>query len=152
MTSFPPLATLVPHRGRMLLVTGIVEHTADETTCAVEIPADSIAVKSGGHVVRWVALELMAQTVAVHAGLSARLRNEPVKLGFLIGSRQVDFHGQLRVGQSLVATARHVWGQASLGSFGCSVRDRITGTVLAEGKLSVALSDAAWLFARKGEE
>lgn len=141
MTSFPPLEAVMPHRRRMLLVAGIVAHTPDETTCAVEISPTSIVVTADGRVERWAALEFMAQTIAAHAGLGAWQRNEPVKVGFLIGSRRVDFHGPLRVGQSLVATARHLWGQANLGLFACSLRDRATDAVLAEGQLSVALAD-----------
>jgi predicted hotdog family 3-hydroxylacyl-ACP dehydratase len=127
----------------MLLVGDILDHTPEATTCAVEIAADSVTVRSQGRVARWAALEFMAQTVAVHAGLSAWEKGEPVKLGFLIGSRRVDFHGALRVGHALTATARHVWGQASLGLFACSLHERATGQLLAEGQLSVALSETA---------
>jgi predicted hotdog family 3-hydroxylacyl-ACP dehydratase len=146
MTPFPPLETLVPHRGRMLLVSAILDHSPDETTCAIEIPADSFVAASDGTVPPWTALEYMAQTVAVHAGLTAWQRGEPVKLGFLIGSRRVEFHAPPRVGQSLGATVRRVWGEAALGLFACSLRDRTTGRVLAKGQLSVALSDAAGHF------
>ena len=85
MTGLPPLEALVSHRGRMLLLSGIIGHTRDETICSAEITAKSILVASDGSVARWSALELMAQTIAVHVGLMAWRRNEPVRLGFLIG-------------------------------------------------------------------
>lgn len=151
MTTFPPIESLVLHRGTMLLVSAILEHEADLTTCSGEIARDSVVVK-GGRVGRWVAIEYMAQTIAVHAGLSAWERNEPVKLGFLIGSRRVEFRRALHVGQAVAATARRVWGQANLGLFACTLRDRVTGDVIAEGELSVALSDAATVFGRRSAE
>jgi predicted hotdog family 3-hydroxylacyl-ACP dehydratase len=126
----------------MLLLDAIVAHGPDETTCAARASADSVMVKPGGRLPRWMALEYMAQTVAVHAGLCAWARREPIRLGFLIGSRRVDFHDAPRPGRSLLASARRIWGQASLGVFACWLRERDTGELLAEGQLSVSLSDA----------
>src|SRR5688500_8139460 len=138
MNSFPPLEILVPHRGRMLLLDGTLAHSPDETTCAAEILADAIVVRRDGTVSRWAALEYLAQTVAVHAGLAAWSRGEPVKLGFLIGSRRVEFHEPLALGRPLAVTARRLWGQASLGLFGCTLRDRTTDVVFVEGEIGSA--------------
>lgn len=146
MTAFPPLEALIPHRGRMLLVGGVLAHSPEETTCWLEVAVDSIVAGSDGRVGRWIALEYMAQTIAVHAGLSAWHRNESTRLGFLLGSRRVDLHSPLRVGQSLAATARYLWGQVGLGLFACTLRDRRTGAILGEGQLSVALADTAGRF------
>jgi predicted hotdog family 3-hydroxylacyl-ACP dehydratase len=142
MTAYPPLAALIPHRGRLLLVDTVLAHAPEETTCAIHIAPDAITVRRDGTVSRWAALEYLAQTVAVHAGLAAWSRGEPVKIGFLIGSKRVDFHEALPVGRPLCATVRRVWGQASLGLFACALRDRATDAVLVEGELTVALADA----------
>lgn len=148
MTSYPPLDALLPHRGRMLLVDGILAHAGDETTCAVHIAPDAITVRRDGTVSRWAALEYLAQTIAVHAGLTAWSRGEPAKLGFLIGGRRVDFHASPPVGRPLAATVRRAWGQASLGLFECALRDRATDAVLVEGELMVALADTMDRFGR----
>jgi predicted hotdog family 3-hydroxylacyl-ACP dehydratase len=142
MTAFPPLDALVPHRGRMLLIDAVLAHAPDTTTCGARIAPDSIVVRRDGTVARWAALEYLAQTVAVHAGLSAWARGEPPKLGFLIGSKRVEFHRAPPVGRPLCIVVRRVWGQASLGLFECALRDRDADAVLAEGELTVALADA----------
>jgi predicted hotdog family 3-hydroxylacyl-ACP dehydratase len=61
-------------------------------------------------------------------------------VGFLIGSRRVLFHAAgFAPGQALTVTAKHLRGDSGLASFACSVYDADTGTVLAEGTLSVYL-------------
>jgi predicted hotdog family 3-hydroxylacyl-ACP dehydratase len=145
VSAFPPVETLVPHRGRMLLVSRVEAHTPTETTCRIDIAADGIAVNEDGSVSAWVALEYMAQTIAAHAGLTAWRLDEPVRLGFLIGSRRVDFAGGMRAGQSLLATVRHVWGATELAAFDCVLHDAATGALVARGQLSVAVAEAARL-------
>jgi predicted hotdog family 3-hydroxylacyl-ACP dehydratase len=145
VSAFPPLEALVPHRGRMLLVSRIEAHAPEETTCGIDVGAGSLVVNEDGSVSAWVALEYMAQTIAVHAGLTAWSRAEPVRLGFLIGSRRVDFTTAMRVGQSLRATVRHVWGAAELAAFECVLHDVVTGALVARGQLSVAVAEASRL-------
>jgi len=145
VSAFPPLEALVPHRGRMLLVSRIEAHAPEETTCGIDVGADSLVVNEDGSVSAWVALEYMAQTIAVHAGLTAWSRDEPVRLGFLIGSRRVDFTTAMRGGQSLRATVRHVWGAAELAAFECVLHDVVTGALVARGQLSVAVAEASRL-------
>jgi predicted hotdog family 3-hydroxylacyl-ACP dehydratase len=141
----PPLEALVPHRGRMLLVSAVVEHAAKQTCCRVDIAGDSVVVNDDGSVSPWVALEYMAQAVAVHAGLTAWSAGQPVRLGFLIGARHVEIAGAMRAGQSLLATVCHVWGEADLAAFECTLREAAGGALVARGQLSVAVADAARL-------
>jgi predicted hotdog family 3-hydroxylacyl-ACP dehydratase len=147
MSAFPPLEALIPHRGRMRLVSAIVSHAALETCCRIDIADTSVVVQDDGSVSPCVALEYMAQTIAVHAGLTAVAAGKPVRLGFLIGARRVELEGSLRAGQSLLATVRHVWGEADLAAFDCELREAVTGAPVARGQLSVAVADAARLSA-----
>jgi predicted hotdog family 3-hydroxylacyl-ACP dehydratase len=126
----------------MLLLDRIVSHTPDGTICTARITERAAVVGADGRVGRWAALEYMAQTVAVHAGLSAWKRNEAVRVGFLIGVRSADFHGSLHIGQVLIGAARHIWGEHNAGAFSCSLRDDVTGAVLAEGQLSVMYAES----------
>lgn len=138
-----PVAELLPHRAPMILLDAILEHTADRTVCVVTIGDDALFREPGGLVPAWVGLEHMAQCVAAHAGLRARAAGDPPPVGFLIGSRRVLFHAAgFAPGQALTVTATHLCGDSGLtglGSFACSVHDAGTGTVLAEGTLSVYL-------------
>jgi predicted hotdog family 3-hydroxylacyl-ACP dehydratase len=126
----------------MCLLASILDHSVTQTVCRVEIGPDSLFVQADGGVPAWVGLEYMAQCVAAHGGLLARARGEPVKVGFLIGCRRLEFLTPgYRVGQSLIAVARHVWGQGELASFACRLADARGGAVLVEGQLSVVLPD-----------
>lgn len=88
-----------------------------------------------------VMMELMAQTAGVFAGFQARERGEPVRIGFLVGVRDMDIaRDWIDVGTQLVVEARRVWGDAALGHFQCTVRDR--GEVLARASLSVVRENA----------
>jgi predicted hotdog family 3-hydroxylacyl-ACP dehydratase len=94
----------------------------------------------------------MAQCVAAHSGLEARAAGQPVRIGLLIGCRRLMLRTPgFPVGQGLEVAAQRVWGDATLGSFRCTVRDGASGAVLAEGTLSVVLpEDVEMLQGRPG--
>jgi predicted hotdog family 3-hydroxylacyl-ACP dehydratase len=135
MTDLPPIAELVPHKQPMLLLDRVVSYSGDVVTCEVQIRPDSPFMSEGG-VPAIVGVEYMAQCVAVYAGLSARAKGEPVRIGFLLGSRTVRIDADLFApGDRLLIEARWVWGEDALGSFACQVkRDDV---VLLEGNLTV---------------
>jgi len=148
---FPPIAEVLPHAGRMVLLARILDHAEGFTTCGVEIMADSPFLDPDGAIPPWVGLEYMTQCIAAHAGLRARARGEPIKPGFFIGSRRVDFRTDgFRVGQTLSVTANHVWGDKELASFACVLRDRLTHAVLVEGTLKVFLPPTVSALIRGG--
>ena len=62
----------------------------DESLCAeVRVRADSLFLVDGA-VGGWVGLEYMAQAIGAFAGYSARLRGEPVRIGYLLGTRHYE--------------------------------------------------------------
>jgi predicted hotdog family 3-hydroxylacyl-ACP dehydratase len=125
----------------MVLLTRVVDHAEDHTTCLVALAADSPFCGPDGAVPAWVALEYMAQCVAAHAGLQARAQGEPIRIGLLLGSRGIDIRTPaFAVGQVLEVHARRRWAGRELGSFACRIVDRADGTVLVEGTLSVLLA------------
>src|SRR5436309_13218736 len=90
--TYPGIEEVLPQAGRMVLLTRIVGHSQERTTCAVEISTTSPFYDGQGGVPAWVALEYMAQCVAAHGGLRARAAGDPVTIGFLLGSRFVALH------------------------------------------------------------
>lgn len=143
----PRVADVLPHTGSMVLLTRILHHTEDRTSCAVEITDASLFCESDRGVPAWVGIEYMAQCIAAHGGLRARVSGEPVKAGFLLGSRSVELHtARFYPGQTLVVDATHVWGQRELFSFACSVKDVETGSTLMEGQLTVLRADTLEAF------
>ena len=136
---FPPIRELLPHRGKMLLLDEVVDAGPASVTCRVHIRSSSSFVEAG-RVPGLVALEYMAQTVGAYAGLRAREQGGPVRIGYLLGSRDVQLSGRdFLVGDDLVVEAHHVFGDEAIGAFDCKVTR--LGTVEASGRLNVYLAD-----------
>jgi 3-oxoacyl-[acyl-carrier-protein] synthase-1 len=142
--AYPAVREVVPHAGRMVLLSEVVDDDPDQTACRVEVGEDAFLREPGGLVPAWVGVEYMAQCVAAHAGLRARARGEPVEIGFLLGSRRLDIYTSgFAPGQVLEVRARRQWGDRQLGSFACTLRDAVAGTLLVEGHLTVYLAPGA---------
>lgn len=147
--SLPDIRELVPHSGRMMLLERLLAVEPDGLTAEVVIRDDSMFVSATG-VGAWVGIEYMAQAVAALAGFEARQRGEPVKLGFLLGTRRYTCNQpEFALGSSLrVKVKRELQGENGLASFAC----RIDGEgVEAEATLTVFQPDNAEEFLRGNE-
>lgn len=122
LVTYPAIATLVPHSGAMLLLDRVVAADAEMLCAEVTIRADS-QFCDGLEVGAWVGIEYMAQAIAAHAGYCAQLRGEPVKVGFLLGSRRYQSAVPgFAVGAVLtVRVQRALQGDNGLGAFDCSI-------------------------------
>jgi predicted hotdog family 3-hydroxylacyl-ACP dehydratase len=139
---YPPVEELLPHTGRMVLLTAVVAHSRDATACVVDIRPDSAFLNAEGSVPPWVGVEYMAQCIAAHGGLRAKAAGEPIKAGFLLGSRSIEVRCTgFPPGQRLKATARHLWGESGYFSFECTLIDARTGAVLMAGNFNVLRLD-----------
>jgi predicted hotdog family 3-hydroxylacyl-ACP dehydratase len=119
----------------MLLLDEVVSYESDRVTCEVRIRPDSTFIE-GGQVPAVVGIEYMAQTVAAFAGLSARDKGQPARIGFLLGCRDLTITTDgFEVGQRLIVEARRTWGDADLGSFVCKVERE--GEIVLQGVLTV---------------
>ena len=93
---WPPPAELLPHRPPMLLLRAVLSHSPDETCCEGWFEA-SFAQLCGGEVPIAFALELIAQTAAVHHGLSELARGAGLARatrGLLLGSRRLELQAR----------------------------------------------------------
>jgi predicted hotdog family 3-hydroxylacyl-ACP dehydratase len=131
----PPLTELVPHRAPMLLLDEVCGYDDISVECLVVLRDDSPFVERG-KVRATLALEYLAQCIAVWTGLQGRARGEPVRIGYLVGSRELAFAvDHFRVGDELRLKASRVGGDSTLGVFACSVLRG--GDTLASGTLNV---------------
>jgi predicted hotdog family 3-hydroxylacyl-ACP dehydratase len=80
------LQTLIPHRGKMLLLDRIIEYDIEGSMRAeYDITKDCLFYDStAGGVPAWAGFELMAQTISALAGIRSRERGETPKFGFII--------------------------------------------------------------------
>ena len=124
MTALPPIAELVPHTGRMSLLDELLAFDGSRVTCRVTLRPESTFVEAG-EVEAVVALEYMAQAVAVFAGMKGRADGNPVRIGYLLGTRELLLRAdRFTVGDELMVEAVHVWGEDQLGVFDCKVSRR----------------------------
>ncbi len=131
---------ILPHRPPMILLDEVLSREGERIVCALTLRDGSPFVNEG-RLQAVVTLEYMAQCAAAFAGLLARERGEGVRKGFLVAVREMDLaRDWIAVGARLVVDAERVWGDATLGHFKCSVRERCD--VFARAALSVVREDA----------
>jgi predicted hotdog family 3-hydroxylacyl-ACP dehydratase len=133
----PAVADVLPHTGSAVLLDVVLEHNTKVTVCAADPARATAYALSDGTIPAWVGLELLAQGVAAHAGLEARVRGEPPSLGLFLGSRRIVIHADaLPSGRRLLVRVEHRLGREGPVSFACSLIDADTLVPLMEGHLT----------------
>src|SRR5262245_53157601 len=84
MTAFPPIVEVVPRRPPMLLLDRVLSYDGERVVSELVLRPDS-PFAEGDEVPAIVGIEYMAQTIAAGAGLSARDKGQPARVGFLLG-------------------------------------------------------------------
>lgn len=83
-----------------------------------------------------VALEYMAQTMALCVGLLRRRKGLPPQIGFVLGSRRLDVRiPAFRSGARYCVRVACTFQDEEFGSFDCSIREA-SGRVVASGALT----------------
>ena len=122
--SIADIRLLLPHSGPMVLLDRVIA-AGEESLCAeVRIRPDSLFCHAGG-VGAWVGLEYMAQAIGAYAGYSAKLRAEPIRIGFLLGTRHYECSKPLfAIGSVLKVYAKRIFqSDNGLASFECHIDD-----------------------------
>jgi len=124
MTALPTPAQLLPHTTPMVLVDEVTELSDKRATCRLTLRPDSMFVE-GGQVPGLVCIEYMAQAIGLYVGKKSLDRGEPIRIGFLLGTREMSVDvDHFDVGDELTLTAEHLFGEDTLGSFRCTVERR----------------------------
>ncbi len=125
---------VLPHACEMRLLDEICAYGDDWLEAAVTIRADTQFGDAGG-VPSWVGIEYMAQAIAAFAGIEQLQKNQPVKIGLLIGTRSYDAQvPRFTVGSRLTIRAKVVLrDETDLVVFDCGIEDG--GRMLAQGQI-----------------
>ncbi len=120
----PDIRSLLPHAGPMVLLDRVISANEESLRAEVRIRSDSLFCDATG-VGAWVGIEYMAQAIGAWAGYTGQLRGEPVKLGFLLGTRRYECSRPIfALGSVLqVCIQRLFQNENGLGSFACSIDD-----------------------------
>ena len=132
----PNIADVVPHAGRMSLLTHIVSVDAESLHAQMRIGEHDLfldAMGPGSGVGGWVGIEYMAQAVAAWAGA----QQGEGKIGFLLGSRRYQCMRSNFASAELldVFVRREFQADNGLGQFDCRIE--IAGETVASAKLTV---------------
>jgi predicted hotdog family 3-hydroxylacyl-ACP dehydratase len=149
--SIPDIRLLLPHSGPMVLLDRVIRADEESLCAEVRIRPDSLFCAQGG-VGAWIGLEYMAQAIGAYAGYTGLLRGEPVKIGFLLGTRRYECSRPLfTVGSLLkVCVKRVVQIDNGLASFDCRIDDdhgslaNANVTVFQPADASAALTGAGY--------
>jgi predicted hotdog family 3-hydroxylacyl-ACP dehydratase len=103
--------SLIPHRGRMLLV-GKIIHLDGESATTLSIAHRSWPLFKEGTINPLVMVELVAQTAGVHNGMKRlQIRGEGSETrGWLVGIKKAVFHvSSILIGTRITTTARNAF-------------------------------------------
>jgi predicted hotdog family 3-hydroxylacyl-ACP dehydratase len=116
-----PLAELLPHAGDMILIDHVLAFDEEQIQTRTQVRPGGLFNRADGSLPAWVGVELMAQSVAAYAGCQAREHDQPVQLGFLLGTRKFECNVEhFPVGSELTIHAlRSLQDDNGMGVFEC---------------------------------
>ena len=131
-----PIAKLIPHAGEMILLDALLEHSPEHVRCRRVVPAVGLLHDADGRLPAWAGVELMAQAIAAWAGCRGKTSGEPVRLGFLLGTRHYTCNvAAFAPGTELVVEARREFAdETGMGVFACRIE---APDVVASARLTV---------------
>ena len=145
-----PIGELLPHGAAMTLIDRLVSYDTARSV-ATAVVTESNPFFDGAGVPAWTGLEYMAQTIAAHAGLAARLRGERPAVGFLLGTRAYSSRvSAFPIGATLTIEVAPQAVDAGFAAFDCSIAmERVVATAVVSTYVPSA-AELARLLERSG--
>jgi predicted hotdog family 3-hydroxylacyl-ACP dehydratase len=116
------VAELIPHSGKMVLLDRII--SCDDNSLLAELVVRNDCLLGNDKAVpAWAGIEYMAQAVAAYAGVMAKRAGEPIKLGFLLGTRRYTSNvAEFKTGSTLTVRVEKIMQNDNLGAFECMIQ------------------------------
>jgi predicted hotdog family 3-hydroxylacyl-ACP dehydratase len=138
------LAPFLPHSHAMLLLERVTEYGAEHIIAESDIGPHQPFFEAG-RVPAYLAIEIMAQSIAAWSGLRRGDPDSPPPLGYLLGTRNFHSgHSHFHDGETLVVHSRRMMEFDGLASFSCSLSVMREGRIesdVAQANISVYSSD-----------
>jgi predicted hotdog family 3-hydroxylacyl-ACP dehydratase len=131
-----PIERLLPHAAPMILIDKVVGWSETELMAEVTVRANSMFLRPGRGVPAHVAIEWMAQSCGALTGVQALESGEPVRIGFLLGTR--NFSASVPwfpLGSILQVTVSATFRDQETAVLDCTVAE--AATVRAQARLTV---------------
>jgi len=137
-----PISDFIPHRAPMILIDSITRHQPDSLITQTQIsPQSAYFDETQQGVPNYVGIEYMAQSIAALAGVEAILQGQPIKVGFLLGSRKLQMHQHLfALGHTYHTHVTRLYQEESgLAVFDCQIFHQ--NTLIAQANVNVFQPD-----------
>lgn len=133
-----PVTDFILHRPPMLLIDELIDFGTDYAVARLRIRPELMFYEAQG-LPTWVGIEIMAQTVSLFAGVQGHLRQQPPKIGYLLGTRKLTLpHSHFALNSELTVRAEQHYIHDGLGMFNCRIDvQHPTQSFLIESTLSV---------------
>ncbi|WP_081813242.1 hotdog family protein [Methylobacter tundripaludum] len=113
---------LIPHTGDMVLLERIIDYDEQGLTAELVVRGDGLF-GDDQTVPAWAGIEYMAQAIAAYVGVKARQANEPIRMGFLLGTRRYNSNvAAFKVGATLTIRVNKIMQDDGLGVFDCRIQ------------------------------
>jgi predicted hotdog family 3-hydroxylacyl-ACP dehydratase len=143
------LLTLVPHKGKMLLLSRIIEYDLEKRTLKSEYDIEPSCIfydADLGGVPSWVGFEFMAQSISALSGFAARTKGEPPKVGVIMSVTNIEFFCPVIVSKAVIDISEEIQLD-KIFTFNCSVYSG--NTLSSKGQLTVMDIDNVKTFINK---
>lgn len=138
---------LVPHSGRMSLLSRVTKVEEDTLYAEVDINESATFAEASG-VPAWVGLEYLAQAIGAYAGYQERTQGSVPKIGFLLGTRKYTSNCEyFPLGTTLtLKVCRNMQAENGLSAFDCELH---ADGIEASARLNVFQPDNAAEFLKE---
>jgi len=133
-----PVEEFLPHAGKMVLIDEVIVCDKGHIEVKTSVRKDSLfydAELGGSNAM--LGIEWMAQSIGTIAGIHAKQNNEPVRVGFLLGTRRYEPSKQVfELDSEYIVKADELYNEDNgLAAFECGIYQN--GVTIAESTLSV---------------
>jgi predicted hotdog family 3-hydroxylacyl-ACP dehydratase len=133
------LLSLLPHRGRMLLLSRVSDYNLDKGSVVAEYDVSDSNIfynKEMNGTPTWVSFECMAQTISILSGLSRREKGLKPNIGMILSVSGLKMAQQL-LPEAITITVQRVMFVKSIYTFQCIVQNKANAEPLTEAKITV---------------
>jgi predicted hotdog family 3-hydroxylacyl-ACP dehydratase len=121
LIDYNDVASLIPHSGQMVLLDRVVEFDGNNLVAEMTVRKNGLF-GNEKEVPAWVGIEYMAQAVGAYAGIKSKLAGEPIKLGYLLGTRRFTSNvASFVAGTALTINVKVIIQDDKLGAFSCQI-------------------------------
>jgi predicted hotdog family 3-hydroxylacyl-ACP dehydratase len=133
------MLSLIPHRGKMLLISRVLTYNIEKCSLNAEYDIDSACqfyeITLGG-IPSWVSFECMAQAISALCGIGRRLRGDEPTMGVILSVSNLTLYEPVLRGTAFITVTEDIKLDAAY-SFNGAVRCGVTNKLCAEAKLTV---------------